>query len=174
MPKILDTNNISKLRNKYKTKILGLAHGSFDIFHYGHLLHLKKAKSLCDILVVSITNDKFINKAPGRPVFNLKQRLEIIASINFVDFVVVSNEKTSTKIIRSIKPNIYFKGNDYKKEKKDHTGGITLEKKEVRKFGGKIIITNEETFSSSNLINRYSNELEDGTKKYLLNLRKKN
>tara|TARA_Y100000748_G_scaffold300565_1_gene299226 strand:- start:1045 stop:2550 length:1506 start_codon:yes stop_codon:yes gene_type:complete len=173
MNKIKNLKEISKILPKLKGKKIGLAHGVFDIFHFGHLLHLKKAKSYCDILFVSITSNKFINKGPGRPIYNTKQRLNIVASIELVDFVITSNEKTSKNIIKTLKPDIYFKGNDYQEHSKDYTGGIKVEKREVEKFGGKILFTNEKTLSSTNLINRFSNELNDNTKAYLLKLRKK-
>ncbi len=130
--KIINQTDLSRLRKKYKGKKIGLAHGVFDVFHFGHLLHLQKAKSYCDILVVSLTKDKFIHKGPGRPFYNKKQRLNMLASIKFVDFVVLSNEKLSKNIIKQLKPNIYFKGNDYQIENKDFTGGIKIEKKEVK------------------------------------------
>ena len=157
MKKIINLQEILNLFPKLKGKKIGLAHGVFDIFHFGHLLHLQKAKSYCDVLFVSITSDKFVNKGPGRPIYNTKQRLDMIASIDAVDFVILSNEKTSKNIIRLLKPDIYFKGNDYYEENKDYSGGIKVEKKELKKFGGKIVFTNEKTLSSTNLINRFSN-----------------
>lgn len=170
--KIIKKSDLKILNNKYKKKIIGLAHGVFDVFHFGHLLHLQKAKSYCDILIVSITSDKFINKGPGRPFNNEKQRLNMMSSIEFVDFVFLSNEKTSKNVINKLKPNIYFKGNDYIKENKDYSGGIKTEKNELEKFGGKIIFTNEKTLSSTNILNRFSGILSDQTKKNLLKIKK--
>ena len=54
---------LKKIRIKYKNKKIGLCHGAFDIFHIGHLNHIKEAKKNCDILIVSITSSKFISKS---------------------------------------------------------------------------------------------------------------
>lgn len=171
--KITSESELSTLRKKYSSKRIGLAHGVFDLFHYGHLLHLKKAKSMCDILFVSITSDKFAQKAPGRPIHKQDQRIKILSSIDFVDHVLISNNQTSSNIIKSLRPNFYFKGNEYSQEKKDFTGGIIMEKKVTEKYNGKVFFTNEKTSSSTMLINRFSDELDVKTKKYLKDLKNK-
>ena len=56
-----------------KRKKIVLCHGVFDVVHSGHLNYLKKAKELGDTLIVSVTSDKFVNKGPGRPVFDINQ-----------------------------------------------------------------------------------------------------
>ena len=58
-----------------KRKKIVLCHGVFDVVHTGHLNYLKKAKELGDTLIVSVTSDKFVNKGPGRPVFDINQRI---------------------------------------------------------------------------------------------------
>ena len=74
---------ITKIRLKYilALKKIVLCHGVFDLLHFGHLNHFEKAKSHGDILVVSLTPDKFVNKGPSRPAFKESVRLEMLASL---------------------------------------------------------------------------------------------
>ena len=82
--KILDFNKLALLKKKNPKLKIGLAHGVFDLFHFGHLKHLKVAKSKCDILVVSITGSRFIKKGPNRPYYNNDERIELLSSLDFV------------------------------------------------------------------------------------------
>jgi len=125
----------------------------FDVFHIGHLRHLKKAKTFGDYLIVSITPDKYVNKGPNRPIFNEKYRAEVINNLWFVDEVIINDKPTAIELIKRIKPDVYVKGKDYKKLNEDITGNILLEKNAVESYGGKIVFTEEITFSSSNLVN---------------------
>jgi len=61
------------------------AHGSFDLLHLGHVRHLEAARRLGDVLVVTVTADRFVNKGPGRPVFNEALRAEMLAALEYVD-----------------------------------------------------------------------------------------
>ena len=137
----------------------------FDLLHIGHIKHLKIAKDLGDILIVSLTTDKFVNKGPGRPVFNEKLRCEAIESLGFVDYVTLSNSSSAVEIIKKIKPNIYCKGDEYEVRSNDVTRKINLEERAVKKNGGKIFFTNEETFSSSSIINKSFNIISPNQKK---------
>ena len=83
----------------------------------------------------------------------------------------VYDSDSAIKLLKIIKPNYYIKGQDYKIAKKDQTGKITLEKNS-RRNGGKIIFTNEETFSSSNIINNNFSYSDDQLK-FLNNISKK-
>ena len=168
--KLLTDKNLNILRKKFSSKKIGLVHGVFDFFHYGHLLHIEKAKSLCDILVVSITSDKFIKKGIGRPFYNNFQRKKILSSLIQINYLYVSESESSVELINKLKPDIYFKGNDYINFKKDYSKKIIKEADAVKKNNGKIIFTNEKTFSSTKLINNYSENLDEETKKYLLNI----
>lgn len=148
--KIIQLKDLKKIQNESKKIVL--CHGVFDLLHVGHLRYLKEAKKLGQILVVSVTSDKYVNKGPGRPRFNLNIRMEAITSIDVVDFVLKSDSPTPEKIIRNLKPAFYVKGRDYKNLKSDITKNILYEKKLVKQYGGRLVFTNSDIFSSSKLI----------------------
>ena len=97
-------------------KIIGFTNGCFDILHFGHIELLKKARSKCDFLIVGLNSDKSIKKIKGnkRPILNLKNRIKVIKSIKYVNKVIVFDETNPLKVIKKIKPDIIFKGSDYK------------------------------------------------------------
>lgn len=173
--KIVNLETISAIASKLraKSKTIVLCHGVFDLLHVGHIKHLKKAKSFGDKLVVTITADKFVDKGPGKPIFNQKLRAEAIAALEMVDFVAINENATAIKPIKLIKPNIYCKGKDYKNPKDDVTGEIKNEQKEIKKFHGKIIFTEEQTFSSSRLINSETDFYSNKHKKNIKQIKKK-
>ena len=130
-------------------------HGVFDLLHPGHLKHFEAAKKKGDVLVVTVTRDEHVNKGSGRPVFNQYLRAESIAAIECVDFVAVNEWPTAVETIKLFKPNFYVKGSDYVKKDDDLTGKIIEEEEAVKLVGGTIHFTNEESFSSSSLINTF-------------------
>ncbi len=170
--KIITLDQITKIARSSKKKI-SLVHGVFDVLHVGHKKHFELAKSFADILVVSITSDKFVKKGPSRPLFNQNFRSEMVSSLEMVDFVVMSNFETAVNVINELKPDFYVKGQDYKNLKNDLTGNIYLEKKAVEKNNGQIIFTDEIQFSSSNIINNYfkNDFILDDVKKLNINLK---
>lgn len=152
--KIFNLNQLSKiLEKKRRGKKIVLCHGVFDLVHVGHIEHFKKAKSFGDILVVTVTTDKFINKGPGRPYFNSQLRQNFLESISCIDYVAEIDSPSVIEGIKIIKPDIYCKGKDYKDHSKDITNKIKKEIAEVKKNNGKILYTDEITFSSSKLLN---------------------
>ncbi len=152
--KIIFIDDLKKKLQKLNKKI-SLVHGVFDIFHIGHKRHFEVAKSMSDILVVSLTTDRFVNKGPSRPIFNQDLRAEMISFFEVVDYVVLSNYESAIHVINEIKPDYYVKGQDYKDLKKDITKNIYLEKKAVEKNKGKLVFTEDIQFSSSSLINNH-------------------
>ena len=169
--KILNDKKKKRLK-KNKKKII-LCHGVFDLFHIGHLNHINEAKKLGDVLIVSITTDKYVNKGPGRPFFNLKQRMALLSSIKIIDFVVSSDAPNGVKIIKKIKPDIYFKGPDYINHNDDFTGFIKKEMNEVKKHLGKVIYSSGQTYSSSKILNKIS-DFSENQENIINEIKKKN
>ena len=125
-------NNLKKIQTKLnkirlKKKIV-LCHGVFDLVHLGHIKHFKSAKKFGDFLIVSITTNKFINKGPGRPIFDQNQRLEYLKELKIIDEVIISNKESAEDVIKIVKPDFYVKGPDYKINSKDKTQNIKKEK----------------------------------------------
>ena len=152
--KIHSVKDISLLIKKARQngKKIVYCHGEFDILHLGHMRYFKAAKKFGDLLVVTLTPDRFISKGPGRPVFNEEYRAEAISNLEFVDFVGINEWETAEKTIEILKPDIYVKGNEYL-NKIDVTGRLEKEKIIVESVGGEMRFTDEVIFSSSKLLN---------------------
>jgi len=165
--KQIDYKNISSLRKNFSGKIV-LAHGTFDFFHYGHLIHLKKARSFGDKLVVSITSDSNVNKGPGRPLYSINERINFLTEFSFVDHVVISEFPTGVEIIKKLKPDFYVKGIEYKNSSNDFSKNIIKEKKIALENGAKIKYTNQKVFSSSSIINLYKGDKNKVLNNYIL------
>lgn len=173
--KILDLDSLANVIQKLKDegKKIALCHGCFDLLHLGHLRHFKEAKSQGDILVVTLTEDRYINKGPDRPFFSQEQRAEYLASLECIDFVSINRWETAVETIEYLKPDIYAKGKEYKKAKNDITENILREVQAVQSIGGEIYYTDDITFSSSNLINRSIGCISQEAKDFLSQLKKK-
>lgn len=145
-------NTISPARTNKKVI---QCHGVFDLLHIGHIKHLQHAKSLGDLLVVTITPDHYVNKGPGRPYFTQTLRAEALAALDCVDYVVINQSPTAIEPIKIIKPDCYVKGIEYQAAENDITGKICEEEIAVKSVGGNIIFTDDIVFSSSTLLNRF-------------------
>ncbi len=158
---------------KKKGKKVVQCHGVFDLVHPGHIRHFNLAKKEGDLLVVTITRDKYVKRGPGRPVFNEHLRAETLASLSVTDYVAIIDSPTATASIKALKPDVYVKGIEYKKKEKDVTGKIYEEEDAVKSVGGRLSFTDDITFSSSSLINSYLDVLTPETFKYLRAVSKK-
>src|SRR3954470_5055397 len=158
-----------QLRHFGKTVVQ--AHGTFDLMHLGHVRHLEAARKLGDVLIVTVTADRFVNKGPGRPVFSGELRAEMLATLEYVDWVAVNDAADAVSAIERIRPSIYIKGQDYQNPQGDITGKISLEREAVEAHGGHIHFTDEVTFSSTELINRHLNVFEPHIREHLHGLR---
>ena len=164
-------NKIKILRKKGKK--IGLIHGVFDVIHIGHIWYFKNAKKLVDKLFISVTSDEYVNKGPGKPIFDIHKRVELLKSLSFFEEVIISKNETAINVIKKIKPDYYIKGQDYKNLKNDLSKKIIEEKKAVERFGGKLAFTDTPLYSSSSIINQNFDFLTENAKNYLKNFKKK-
>lgn len=172
--KIKDRNELVEIVAGLKAQgqTIVQCHGVFDLLHPGHIRHLVEGRRQGDVLVVTITADQYVNKGPGRPVFNQSLRAETLASLECVDFVVINPSPTAIEAIKLIKPDVYVKGSDYADPKDDVTGKIVDERETVESVGGRIYFTHDITFSSSSLINRMVLPFPPETTRWLEEFRK--
>lgn len=142
-------------KEKQRGKKIVLCHGVFDLLHPGHIRHFQEARKFGDKLIVSITPDRFVNKGPGRPAFTEKLRLEQLASLACIDYVILNDTPDAISVIKAVQPHVYVKGEEYRDHAADVTGKISEERAAVVSVGGEICYTNDIVFSSSELINRF-------------------
>lgn len=170
--KILSLSDIAVALSELKTqgRRIVQCHGVFDLLHIGHIRHLEQAKQKGDVLLVTITPDRFVNKGPHRPVFNETLRAEALAALACVDYVAINEWPTAVETILLLRPDFYIKGIDEKGEEEPRTNGITREAEAVKEVGGQLIFTQEITFSSSNLINQHFDLFPKDVSDYLAGL----
>jgi D-glycero-beta-D-manno-heptose 1-phosphate adenylyltransferase len=135
-------------RQKGATIVFG--NGCFDVLHVGHVRYLNGAKTLGDVLVVGINSDRQVTalKGAGRPILPVKERAELVASLEAVDLVTVFDEPTVEALLVALKPDIHAKGTDYTEE-------TVPERNVVRSYGGRIAIVGDpKDHSSSEMVGR--------------------
>ena len=104
---------------RLKSKKIVFTNGCFDILHLGHIDYLAKASDEGDVLIVGVNSDASTKKlkGPHRPINNEEQRCILIASLHFVDAVVLFSEDTPYDLIKTVQPDVLVKGADYAPEK---------------------------------------------------------
>ncbi len=115
--KILPADKVPETINylKRENKSIVFTNGCFDILHIGHITYLSKASDLGDILIIGLNSDNSVHRIKGtnRPVQDQDARAIALASLFFVNFVVVFEEDTPYELIRVVQPDILVKGGDY-------------------------------------------------------------
>ena len=165
-------NNIKHQLKKAGKKTV-LCHGVFDLVHPGHIQHFEQAKGYGDVLIVSITSEKYVRKGPGRPFFNDNLRMKFLCEMECVDYVMLSECYTVDDIIEAVEPDFYVKGAEYADEDADVTGMIRRERELVEAHGGKLVFTYGEVFSSTKLINKGLSGLTEEIREYMEAFRNK-
>jgi len=125
-----------------------MANGCFDVLHAGHVRYLAGARALGDLLVVGINSDSQVSllKGPGRPILNERERAEIVAALEPVNYVTIFSEPTVERLLLALRPDVHAKGTDY-------TESTVPEREVVRSYGGRVAIVGDpKHHSTSELI----------------------
>jgi rfaE bifunctional protein nucleotidyltransferase chain/domain len=150
--KIVDIDALASLINAWKKdhqKIV-FTNGCFDLLHAGHIAYLSEAASLGDKLIVGLNNDTSVTSIKGseRPINNETTRSLLLASMFFIDAVVLFNDDTPLEIIKIILPDVLVKGGDYTVE--NIVGAL-----ETIENGGKVeVLSFLPGYSSTAIINK--------------------
>lgn len=131
-------------------EVIVMTNGCFDILHPGHVAYLQGAKRLGDRLIVAVNDDASVKKIKGeeRPINPLENRMNVLAGLGSVDWVVPFSEDTPARLIEKILPDVLVKGGDY--QVKDIAGA-----KAVIKNGGTVkVLDYEDGCSTTDMIKR--------------------
>lgn len=125
-------NKVAALRGE-KKKIATL-NGSFDLLHAGHLQIIFEASQVADILIVALNTDRSIQeyKSPKRPIIPLEYRLQMMAALQFIDYLTWFDETDPRMLLSTIQPDVHVNGAEY--------GENCIEAETVRSNGGRIHI----------------------------------
>ncbi len=136
-----------------------LTNGCFDILHAGHVRYLSEAKTLGNRLVVAVNDDASVTalKGPRRPYNDLESRMQVLAALDAVDWVVPFSTPTPQQLIATLLPDVLVKGGDYAVD--EIVGGA-----EVRAAGGQVVVLDYHPgHSSSRLIAALADSGSGGT-----------
>ncbi len=147
-------------------RVIVHCHGTFDLIHPGHIVHFEEAKALGDILVVTITAEKFVNKGPGRPYFNDQLRSRWLAALACVDYVVVIPHVAAVEAIECVRAHFYCKGREYADPAADLMGNIGDDCLAVERVGGEMRFLGSILFSSTRLLNKHFDPYPPAVKRF--------
>jgi len=151
-PKILSLKELIPVRRRLRragTTVV-FTNGCFDLLHGGHVRLFREARKRGDVLIVALNTDASIRrlKGPARPVFPLRERLEVLSAIEDIDYLTWFADRTPRKTIAALLPDVLVKGGDWKPEQ-------VVGKAEVEGAGGKVVIVPYlKGHSSSSIIDR--------------------
>ena len=118
--KIVSRAEISTLGEDLRRlgKRIVFANGCFDLLHVGHIRHLQGARDQGDVLVVGVNSDRTVQelKGQGRPLLPAEARAELVAALEFVDYVLIFDDSTAAGVLRDLRPHMQCKGTDYSEE----------------------------------------------------------
>ncbi len=158
--KIIDMNKLAERARELRTagKKLVVTNGCFDLLHVGHVRYLQAARALGDALAVGLNGDQSVRELKGirRPLNNERDRAEVLAALECVDFVTIFHEMRATRFIEAARPAIYAKGGDYTSERLD-----AEEQAVLREIGAEIrILPLVHGYSTSELLEQLRKTLK--------------
>ena len=138
-----------------RTRSAIMCHGVFDIVHPGHVRHLLYAKSKADILIASLTADRWIDKGVHRPHVPEHLRAMNLAAFEMIDFVIIDDARDALGLIALIQPDYFAKGFEYASVSHAATAE---EASALAAYGGEMIFTpGDVVMSSTRVLNEYAN-----------------
>lgn len=126
-------------------------HGCFDIVHPGHVHHLEYARSLGDLLIVSVSADPQVNKGANRPLIPDDLRMRSLAALEAVDAVYLNTDATAVELLRKLKPDIFVKGREYERSADPR---FHAERDVVIASGGRVVFSGGDVVYSSTALIR--------------------
>ncbi|HSX38178.1 MAG TPA: adenylyltransferase/cytidyltransferase family protein [Chlamydiales bacterium] len=149
--KLIEPDHLEQKVAELKNCKLSIAtlNGSFDLLHAGHLFIIHEASKQADRLIVALNSDSSIQqyKAKDRPIVPLRFRLELVAALEFVDYVTWFAETEPSLLLRKIRPDVHVNGAEY--------GESCIEAETVKNIGGRLhLVQRIESLSTSNLIDK--------------------
>lgn len=124
------------------------ANGCFDLLHVGHVRYLQDARAEGDVLVVGVNSDRAVSglKGPGRPLLPAEARVELVAALECVDYVVIFDDLTAESVLRDLRPHVHCKGTDY-------TAESVPERAVMEELGGTVrIVGDAKTHSTRDIL----------------------
>jgi glycerol-3-phosphate cytidylyltransferase len=135
---------------------IGYAPGAYDLFHIGHLNLLRQAKERCDFLIAGVVADDVLTKHKGvMPTIPLKERLEIVRNVRFVDAAVPAVTNDKVEIWNELHFNVLFKGDDWQGTEK----GVKLER-DFAALGVEIVYFKYTAATSSSALRRTLRDID--------------
>ena len=151
--KVKSREQIRRLADQFHSEGKTIVHtnGCFDVLHIGHIYSLNEARSLGDLLIVSLNSDESVRrlKGPKRPVFPQEERAVVLGALECVDYVTIFEEDTPEPLLELLRPDVLVKGG---------TTPVIVGREFVEGYGGKVLnVGLIEGLSTSEIINRILN-----------------
>ncbi len=142
--KIKSLGEIAKISKRAKSRGLKVVttNGAFDLIHVGHIRNLKKAKAMGDVLIVGINSDRSVKNYKGRkrPILGEKDRAEIVAGLEAVDYVFIFDDPDPRPWLQKLHTDIHVKGGDWKNPDESRTISTIVEAPLLKEKGARLVL----------------------------------